>query len=142
MRTSIRRPRLTEAGRTGMRPTISAQVFLAARWSGEVDPTGRKKQKFVYAAGAKIATQNQYTYNNNTTKTVSWDHSDASGMSHVSVKEVRQTTEMSDLEDLRVQFKTNGDRFNRIDSVSTYRLAISVIDRQQVFRAKVELVPL
>jgi YD repeat-containing protein len=48
----------------------------------EVEGTGRKKQTFVFAAGAKIAAQSQYTYNNNTTQSVNWEQYDASGMSY------------------------------------------------------------
>ncbi len=47
----------------------------------EADGTGRKKKTFVMAAGAKIATQSEYTYNNTITKSVYFDHMDASGMS-------------------------------------------------------------
>ncbi len=43
---------------------------------------GGKKKTFVLAAGAKIATQSEYTYFTNTTESVSFDHNDAAGMSY------------------------------------------------------------
>ncbi len=47
----------------------------------ETGPTGKKKKTHVMAPGAKIATQSQYTVNGNVTKSVAFEHFDASGMS-------------------------------------------------------------
>jgi len=47
----------------------------------ETGPTGKKKQTFVYAAGAKIASQTEHVYESTTYKNVRFQHLDASGMS-------------------------------------------------------------
>ncbi|MEJ7623794.1 MAG: hypothetical protein WKF34_07355 [Pyrinomonadaceae bacterium] len=48
----------------------------------ETTATGGKKKTNVIAAGTKIATQSEYTYNSATTKSVSFDHYDAAAMSN------------------------------------------------------------
>lgn len=48
----------------------------------ETTHSGAKKKTYVHAAGAKIATQSEYSYFSQTTESVSFEHFDAAGMSH------------------------------------------------------------
>ncbi|MBX3297465.1 MAG: discoidin domain-containing protein [Acidobacteria bacterium] len=57
-------------------------TVLGGEVVSETGPTGKKKKTYVFAAGTKLATQAEYTYNSTTTESVYWHHADASGMSH------------------------------------------------------------
>lgn len=59
---------------------IRSSVF-GGQVISETHPTGAKKKTFVLAAGARIATQSEYTYSSTTAESVSFEHFDASGMS-------------------------------------------------------------
>lgn len=47
----------------------------------ETNASGAKKSTNVMAAGAKIATQSEYTFNSNVHDSIAWEHYDPSGMS-------------------------------------------------------------
>ncbi len=56
-------------------------TVLGGEVVSETYPLGQKKKTFVMAAGAKIATQSAYLWSGSTNQSVSWEHTDASGMS-------------------------------------------------------------
>lgn len=56
-------------------------TVLGGQIVSEAGATGKKTKTNVFAAGAKIAVQSEYTYQSTTTESVNFEHMDASGMS-------------------------------------------------------------